>query len=507
MNEQVTPSSKKPHVVWIMCDQLRSDKLGFMGDAVARTPNLDRLANRGVVFEKMYPQCSVCMGSRASILTGRYPRTCGMGGGSPLLDPREVTWPTVLQESGYQTGLFGKLHVTPQQYTFQTLGSSDALTDASVFVEPAGIGRAEFPPSHRNYGFQYLVPYEDLLPSGYHDWVRPHDPQLAADFPRQGMTAWKGWDQPYTEHQPSDIGPTALPVNLHPSMYIASSAAEYFQTHHKQGPCAMQVSFVDPHHPFDPPGELLANYPRDEMPLPRYADTGEIQWPQRLLDRSSDYSQASEEQTRDGIACYYAMIEMVDRAVGELVKTIEEAGELENTVFLFVADHGEYLGDYGLWRKGSYHYDCVMHVPAFISYPKTIPSAQRSEGLTEALDLTATLFGLLDLEVPSSMQGTDMAAGLKQQQHLDRPWTYTELHTTPAGPFVSIQTLRTQTAQIDVYPEDERTLLFDLEIDPDQRQDVYSNPAYQTLRDQMQRNLFKEITRQLDPLPKPLSQF
>ncbi|MBL4700385.1 MAG: sulfatase-like hydrolase/transferase [Phycisphaeraceae bacterium] len=505
MNKPATP--KKPHVVWIMCDQLRSDKLGFMGDSIARTPNLDRLANRGVVFEKMYPQCSVCMGSRASILTGRYLRTCGMSGGSPLLDPREITWPTVLQEAGYQTGLFGKLHVTPQQYTLKELDRFDAITDATVFLEPAGIGRAQFPPSHHNYGFQHQVPYEDILPSGYKDWVAKRDPKLAAILPQKGMQSWEGWNQRYTEHQPGDIGPTVTPVELHPSMYIANSASEYFQSHHKQGPCAMQVSFVDPHHPFDPPAELLANYPLDQMPLPRHTDTGDVQWPQRLLDNTTDYKLTPEEQTRDGIACYYAMIEMADLAVGELVKTIEEAGELDNTIFLFVADHGEYLGDYGLWRKGSYHYDCVMHVPAFISYPHAVPAGQRSEGLTEALDMTATLFGLLDIDLPAGIQGTDMTQGLKNKEHLDRPWIYTELHTTPWGPFLCIQTLRTHTAQLDVYPEDEQSLLFDLEADPDQRRDVYNDPAYQSLRDQMQRNMFKELSRQTDPLPKPLSQF
>ncbi len=497
---------RPPHVVWILCDQLRWDAVGFTGNPIVQTPNLDRLAARGAVLENLFVSSSVCMPSRAAMLTGRYPNTIRMGNGSPLLDPRETTLPEILRRQGYCTGMFGKLHVTPQQYTFEHLGSNRPLTDAGRFLEAAGLPALPADPVKRDYGFQETVGFEDMLWGNYIDWLRDRDPDLAARLPERGMSAWSGWERE-GEAPLADVGKTILPAELHPSAFIAESAIDFFSRRHAERPCFMQVSFVDPHHPWDPPGEIARRYPIEQMPLPCPAAPGNVVLPPSLAARRTDFSGIPPGLARKTVAYYYAMIETVDRAVGRLVSAIEAAGELENTIFVFAADHGELLGDYGLWRKGSYHYDCMIRVPCFISWPRRIPSRQRIDGLIRSIDLTTTLLGLLGQPVPAAMQGTDWSDALRQETVTGHEWVYCELYNTSRGPYVDCWTVRTPRTKLNYYPSDRTGHLFDLGADPREQTDLYSSPRHRGLREAMTENLLLELRRQRDPLPISLSQF
>jgi arylsulfatase A-like enzyme len=269
----------------------------------------------------------------------------------------------------------------------------------------------------------------------------------------------------------------------------------------------MQVSFVDPHHPFDPPAEVAKNYPPDDIPLPKYRDCGDVVWPPSLAKAIPDYSSVTDDMTRTTIAHYYAMMETLDRAVGHLVNTIEQAGELDNTLFVFVADHGELLGDYGMWRKGSFHYDCIMRVPSFITYAGHIEADQRLRGLTQCIDLAPTLLGFAGIEVPDYMQGRDLSEPLANKGDVDRGWVYTELFQAYWGPFVHCWTVRTHKAKYTYFGHDRDGHLFDLASDPDERRNVFDDPNYRALRDEMVELLQHELALQQDPLPRLLTQF
>lgn len=495
--------TESPHVVWICCDQLRADALGFTGNGIVQTPNLDRLAGRGVVFENMFVQSPVCMPSRGIMITGKYQRDIAMGNGTPLLHPREVTLPELLQQAGYATGMFGKLHLTPQQYTQQELGSDRPITDANVFLEAAGMPRWPDDPLKRDYGFQELARFEDILWGEYIDWVAARDADLAAKLPGHRKTLYR---QPFPNSPLADVALFDIPVELHPSMFIGESAADFFTRSQRRGPCYMHVSFVDPHHPFDPPPEVAEHYPPEDMPLPKYADAGNVEWPPSLTARAKDNSSVTPEMTRTMIAYYYAMIELIDRSVGKVVEAIENAGQLDNTIFVFVADHGDLLGDSNLLRKGSYHYDCMIRTPCFLAAPG-VAGGRRVSGLAQTIDLAPTILGLAGQEVYAGMQGEDLSDKLREGAEIDRPWTYTEMYTASWGPFVACRTIRTATAKLNYYPEDRVGHLFDLEADPDERNDLWSSPDHLELRHEMMANLLEELSRQADPLPPVQSQF
>jgi|GEM_PF-319566 len=499
--------SKLPHVVLILCDQLRYDALGFTGNNLVQTPNLDRLASRGVVFDNHFVQTPVCMGSRACLLTGRYLRTIRMGGGCPLLDPRETTLAETLQHNGYRTGMFGKLHLTPQQYTMEHLGTDCPVNDATPFLEPAGIPPIPEDPYKVNYGFTDCVGFEDGLWGEWRQWLKNRDTSLYKRATANEQRAGDLWASEFPDTPLSDVGILNIPVEHHPSKFITDSASDFFQQHHASQPCFMHVSFVDPHHPFNPPPELASRYDIDAIPLPTYADTGGLAFPDCITDNWYHYPDLTDRHVRTTIAYYYAMIDMIDIAVGQLLDTIEQAGEMDNTIFVFASDHGEFLGDYGVWKKGALHYENLIRVPCFISYPRQIAPARRVAGLTQMIDLAPTIHSLIGIDANPGHQGIDMSDALCGDGEIGRPWAYTESYRALWGPFKDCWTLRTPTAKLNFYPRDRVGHLIDLTNDPEERVDRFSDTNCRSLRDEMMANLIECVHSQYDPLPHVISQY
>lgn len=501
------PASRPPHVVLILCDQLRSDWLGFNGNPYVQTPNLDRLAQRGVVFDNLHVQTPVCMGSRACLLTGRYLRTIRMAGGSPLLDPRETTLPQWLQLHGYHTGMFGKLHLTPQQYTANELKQDAPINHPGPFLAPAGLPSFDPQPHQRDYGFNHCVGFEDALWGEYRAWLDQRDPQLGKRCRNGNSRYGELWQSDFPDTALTDVGLFDVPTELHPSMFIGASACDFFRSHHAQQPCFLHVSFVDPHHPWNPPRDAAARYDIDSLPLPRYRDTGDLPWPPDVLARRYFYPQLSDRHVRTARAYYGAMIDVIDKSVGRLLDTIEAAGEMDRTVFVFMSDHGEFLGDCSLWRKGALHYNHLIRVPSFISYPRAIPGARREPSLLQAIDLMPSLLGLLGLPAPAGVQGQDFSAAWRAGESAGRPHVWTESYRALWGPFIDCLTVRTERWKLNYYPFDRVTQLIDLEQDPDERHSCHDDPACRAVREDLHALLLDELQRQVDPLPRMISQY
>jgi arylsulfatase A-like enzyme len=404
----------------------------------------------------------------------------------------------------------GKLHLTPQVYTYRDLKEDKPIIDARRLMPAAQLGDVVFDEPKLNFGFQHAVGFEDNLWGEYVDWLEQRDPGVAAKVTRVRSGPWPAWKRLYPDTMLGDAGPTTIPPDLHPSMFIGTQAADWFTAHHAAGPCFLHVSFVDPHHPFDPPEEIAAKYPADRMPMPRYPDCGDVRWPASLAARMPSQqalATATPDMVRTTIGLYYGMIEMIDRGVGELLAAVEQAGQMDNTVFVFVADHGELLGDCGLWRKGSYHYDCLMRVPCFIAAPRGAGPARRIEDLVQAIDLMPTLLSMLGLPQPPGVQGRDLAQPLAAGHSVAKEWIYCELFQAAAGPYVDVWTIRTPQAKLSWFPRDRTGLLFDLAADPDERRDRFADPACVSLRDELTATLLEEIRMQNDPLPRVLSQW
>ncbi len=511
------------NVLFIMVDQLRADCLGYMGHPVVRTPNLDRLASEAFVFERAYAQVPVCMGSRASILTGRYPaanRARGMG----ILPPEEVTLAEDLQRGGYRTGLFGKLHLTPQQYTRQTLGSRYPISDWRAFAGAAQLTAIAPDPAKDHYGFEERVECDDLLRGAWEDWLRERMDR--PDSYREGEAGMRryraGVVRAASGERPEPLYPgetgglfiSPVPSELHHSTFIASKAEAFVRRRAGGGPWFGFCSFIHPHHPFEAPQDQIDKYPLEAIALPQEkGEPSAADVMERVGGAIGQFKRLTPEAQRAILRHYYAAISLIDDCVGRLIAALEETGQLEETIIVFAGDHGEFAGAHGLLLKPAIHYEELIRVPWFIRVPGRASQARRIGGLVEMVDLYPTMMGLLGRATHPGVQGIDWSGALLGGEAIGREEihceSYEPFHITPTIHYGAVQTLRTGKWKLSVYPEATagQGLLFDLEADPDESVNLYRDPAYESVRCELLWRLMRKKYRQRDRLPIRLSQF
>ena len=366
----------QPNFLFIICDQLRADHLGCYGNPVVRTPNIDGLAARGARFDRSYVAYPVCMPNRACLMTGRMASDHrGINNGIPL-DLEATTFVDVLAHHGYRTGLIGKSHLqgyTPldPQYGYiaddELAPPPEELQDAlrrSRWSQGYRVERriasgelAQEPYRDGFYGFQHaeIVTRHADFTDGHHlAWAKRKRPDFESlvgkanalpDERYKGPQAWR----------------TAVPPELYSTQFIAERTIAYIDEAAAAGsPFFLQVSFTDPHHPFTPPGKYWDMYDPAEIPLP--ASFGKVTTP-RLQQVYKMYAEGkhkreggfampvSEDEARVLLALTYGMISFIDDAVGEILAELDAKELRDNTIIVFLSDHGDLGGDHGVMLK------------------------------------------------------------------------------------------------------------------------------------------------------------
>ena len=493
-----------PNVLWIMTDQHHAGCLGCMGNAAIRTPNLDRLAADGVLFQNAFCQSPVSMASRAALFTGRYPeavRVRGMG----VLPPSETTFPELLRRNGYNTGAFGKVHLTPEKVTRQDLGSDIPILDWRRFADDAHLSPVPDDPYKEDYGFGTHIGCDDACQGNFRTWLRQTAPEL--------LVRDRARPEP---DGPGDLFVSPYPSEAHQSTYIASQAIEYIESQTPDTPWFTFCSFIAPHHPFEAPADQIARYDLESIPLPRPNGGVDMQAPpERIAPAIGEMDRYSERAQRRIVQHYYASISLIDDCVGRLLATLEQHGQRENTVVVFVADHGEFIGNHGLLRKPSFHYDDLLRVPLMLSCPGVAPG-RRESGLVELIDLYPTLLGLLDIPLNPGVQGRDWSAALTTRAAIGRPDIYSDMFRMDPmvcergnGPYTACQTLRAVDWKLNVYPTDPMACsqLFDLRSDPGESRNLFHDPGHRDRREEMLWRLLQRVHANVDPLPLRLRQW
>lgn len=472
-------AAHSPNILWLCTDQQRWDTIAALGNERIRTPHVDSLVQDGTAFTNAFCQSTVCSPSRASFLTGRYPRTTGCRQNGQTLPASERLVSRIFADAGYVCGLAGKLHLA-------------SCSDGKVEVR-GDDGYAEFAWSHH--------PPPDWEENAYSQWLR-----------EQGTS----WEEIYGGPSTGYVK-EGVPAAVHQTTWCTDVAIDFLRRHRGEQWFFSWNPF-DPHHPFDPPPEYLARYHPEEMPLPvTHPDERGHQTPFQLLDREWAHNTPGEfhsgamtdDDRRQVTAAYYAMIELIDDQVGRLLSVLEETDQASDTLVIFMSDHGELLGDHGLYFKGPHFYEAAVRVPLVIRWPGRVERGLRVTGLTELVDLAPTLCAASGLEIPTGMQGTSLwphlTGGADPSRHREHvlceyynAWTHPQSYGTM---------LRTDRRKICVYHGIDAGELYDLEADPHEFRNLWDDPAATDLKLELLKRAFDASVFTMDPLPPRLGPY
>jgi len=472
----------RPNILWICSDQQRFDTLGCYGNEFVHTPNLDLLAATGTRFACAFSQSPVCTPSRACFLTGRYPRTCRTRQNGADIPEDEVLVTKMLADAGYLCGLSGKLHLS-------TCNPSVCKTIERRIDD----GYTEFHWSHHS-GSGWGTHNE------YWAWLDERGARFES--------------RPHPDSEHIRLGP---PAELHQTTWCIEKACDFVEARARDGrPWLFSVNVFDPHHAFDAPEMYLQPYldRLDEIPLPNYAEgelDGKTQW-QQYDHRGSyghgagyDFDAMTPRDHRLVRASYWAMCDLIDDQVGRIMEALEQLGQHENTIVVFTSDHGEMLGDHGIYLKGPYFYDCAIRVPLIINWPGAV-KAQESAALVELTDLPQTILDAVGLPHHPGMQGQSLWPMLTGQADpgIHRDDVYCEYYNAMPwhrNPTAQTTMVRSERFKIALDHTTGHGELYDLLGDPDETYNRWDDPEYAQIKTDMLVRLCNRMAWTVDPLP------
>lgn len=456
--------AKRPNILWVCSDQQRFDTIQGLNNEHVRTPNLRRFMGSAVTFTHAFVQNPVCSPSRASFLTGRYPRTTGLCANGQRIRGTERLVTKQLAEAGYTCGLSGKLHLSPV----------------------AG-GRVE-----------------DRIDDGYSRMWWSHDIQDL--WP--GRNEWLVWLESQGvkwPRNPADPGGIALDPKYMQTDWCADRAIQFLREQQGKGPWLMSVNIYQPHHPFLPAQEYLDRYDAAKLPAPSW-QPGELENKPVYQRRAQDQKQypfrtKSPLERQQVTAAYYAMIEQVDAAFGRMLGALDESGQAENTIVIYMSDHGEMLGDHGFYLKGPHFYDPATRVPLMIRWPGKGKPGLRTDALVEMVDLAPTLLEAAGLPAPAGVQGRALTGLISGAKSAHRDSVYTEFYDVSAKQPARATSVRTESAKLTVYHDLKTGELYDLRKDPQEFHNLWNDPNARPLKEQMSGTLIERMAETVDPLP------
>lgn len=415
--------SKKPNILMLFTDQQRFDTIHALGNPVIKTPALDGLCEAGVAFTSAYSPSPVCVPARCSLVYGQYPaHTRCYDNGYKMPEDRR-SFVDILTEAGYRTHGVGKCHYTPDKYAlrgFQTREVQEECPargsdDYMKFLEREGYGELFEP--HGVRGEMYYVPQVSQLPP------KLHPTQWVGDRSLAFIEAQKGSAQPW---------------------FLFSS-------------------YIHPHPPFAPPSPWHKLYRSFDMPLPNVPQ--DVESLQTHVNRVQNRYKGRDHGIDNNLlrnmkAHYYACISFIDFQVGRILQTLKQQGQLENTLVLLTADHGEHLGDYNCFGKRSMHDSC-MRVPLVISMPGRFEGGVQCSQPVSLIDVMPTILGAAGCDAGGlNLDGEDLHAVARLKS--GRKAVYSQIATRGDAIYTAV----TDRWKYAYSAPDDREFLFDRVVDP-----------------------------------------
>lgn len=494
----------RPNILLISADQQRADCFGFEGRNI-KTPHLDQLAAEGTRFSNCITPTVVCQPARASILTGQLCRTHGVHDNGIDLDPSvgEKGFAGSMAAAGYQTAFFGKAHFSTY-HTFEATGTPECLKSSANYPETW-------------YGPYMGFDHVELMLVG-HNWFLPEKPPHGQHYEKWFYADGRGDEKNalYRENagDTKDAAQTwhsKLPVAWHNSTWTADRTIEWLKHTRADEPFCTWVSFPDPHHPFDAPEPWSRLHHPTEVDLPadrKRTFEGKPWWHEAVLTAEptgnkkgaeirKSYSripEQSDDQLREIIANTYGQIALVDHNVGRILTALHDAGLAENTIVIYISDHGDWLGDHGLILKGPMHYDGLLRVPMIVRGPG-VPKSKVVDDPVSTLDLGPTFYDYGSAMALQTQHGASLRP-LIETDTASRDYAYNEWELLPtrAGVGLSLRTVRTKTHKLTIDEQSGAGEMYDMINDPGETTNLFEHPAHKSV----QAELLEYIARRPD---------
>ncbi len=483
------------NILFVMCDQLRFDHLGCYGHPRLRTPHLDALAARGVVFDRAYVQSPVCGPSRMSYYTGRYMHAHGVSWNFVPLKCGEMTLGDHLRPLGVRVALVGKTHMRADWQGMARLGI-DPRSPIGVRIAECG-----FDPYERDDG---LHPYSGHDPDPhYNAYLRAHG--FGGDNP------WEAWANTVTEADGTPRSgwflkyshlPARVPAEHSETAYTTKRAMDFMReaAQRPDEPWLLHLSYIKPHWPYVVPAPYHAMYTAaDALPLVRGEHERDEAHPVLAAMMRHPVSKAfADPAVRDAVMVgYMGVVAQIDDELGRLFAFMAEQGLSDNTMIVFCSDHGDFLGDHWMGEKEMFH-EPVVRTPLIIYDPDPRADATRGtrcNALVESIDLAPTFLDVHGGEaLPHVMDGRSLRPWLfgqmSSQMSSQTPADWREVAVSECDYAFQDSRIELGTAPIDswlrmafdgrwkyVLAEHHRPMLFDLAKDPDELHDLGASPA------------------------------
>lgn len=493
-----------PNLIVICSDHHRASASGCYGNPVVKTPFLDRLASRGVQFNRCFSQNPVCAPARGSILTGCNCHRTGMLRNGASLPASITTLADAWKARGAATAAVGKLHLTPQS---------------------EGVAEAPY------YGFDRVDPVEDNSVGPYLDWALRSFPEHAGyligtlfNLP-SNPAYWRGRRDFRPEVQaarekhvaPRQISATCnwgfghyspLPEEAHKNTWITDRATDIVNGHNNDKPLCLWVGYVDPHNPFDPPGRFQRMYSPDAVDAPVYRPGEEEGWTPHHKSLHQYTGTFTDRDWRVLRSLFYGSVTFMDEQIGRLLAAVESRLDISNTIILYLADHGDLLGDHGIIGKNCYHYDGGIRVPLLARWDGRWEAGLKTDAFVEQPDILPTLLQACGMDTPPSLPDGRSFAGVLDGSSPEGPRDHAFIESfsgapedkTPA-PANWARTIRSARWRATFYPGSLGEL-FDLEADPDETHNRFDDPACRDVVDQYRRILLDRLLRLDYPIRK-----
>ncbi len=469
-------NGKAPNVLLIMTDTQRLDDMGAYGNPVIKTPSLDSLANTGVRFDNCHTQYPACMPARATVFTGRYPMAHGVWSNGVPLPEDETTLAHVFAQHGYRTGGAGKFHFLPH-YPYR----KNPLPTMDTHPEPL-------------YGFQEFHLGEDGRSGEHWQWIEKNYPAYV--------------NKP--DHE--------IPIELHNTYWTVSHTIDFVkQCAADKEPFFAFCSFVDPHQGYNPPSPYREMYKPEDMPPPIRREN-ELEG-SRFQPLTEGVMGRYNEKLSHNRAQHYAEMTFIDDNVGRLIETLDELGIRENTLIVFVSDHGDMLGDHWLWWKGPFHYAGCTNVPLFFNWPGEIESGKLVAGITQQTDVLPTILDLVGLDCPDGVQGKSLKPLLTSKEK-DTGYEFAYIESVSSGEYhpeyfdhqgkgrkrkpenpIDTLTIRSDEWRFTYYAAQGKGELYDLKKDPNEFENLWDDASYNDVKNELMVRLLDHVAKTRDPLP------